>query len=313
MRQIFWLDNERILYNGYEPHVREIRKSDGRSVPKLGIYILDVRSNQLTRHADAEGFLCYRSGFIRYLVSYDVQSRVAVRREGRFGEEREIVIDMRELPRGHLLNELTCQYYDATGHATETGRRLPLLDKHGVLEYARQEPVAGSAMYPARLYPSNGEPPITLPLNGAAVFAPRVRYFEFANVYTVGYLPPQGQPSKWPKDPVHHVFLMGPAGHVTDVPISGGAWSDVTVSTFVLTRAGIVLYGGRLRRHLNPGTTGIYLVQGNRSIKLASGLLHGIGVSPNGCRVAVAMQTYAKTPDPTLVRIVELCGEEGSR
>jgi hypothetical protein len=311
IQQIFWLDDDRILYTGYEPSVREVRKEDGKSVTKRGIYVLDVRSNKVTRHADAEGFLCYRNGFVRYSVTFDPKSRIAVRREGRFGEEKEIVVDMKEQPTGHLVNPLTCDDYDARGNATERGKRLPLLNDHGVLEYARVGPIAGSPMFPARLYRFGGKEPITLGVDGAAVSEARVRYYEFADVYTVGYLPPPGLSTQWPKNAVHYIYLMNPKGDVTEVPISGGAWSDVPVHRFVLSKAGIVLYGGKLRKYLDPGTTGVYLVQGVRTLKLVSGLLSGIGVSPSGCSVAVAMTSYSKSPDPTTIRIIEFCGKEG--
>ena len=313
IQQIFWLDNDRILYSGYESAIRETRKNDGESVLKRGIYILNIRNNRLNRHADAEGFLCYRNGFVRYLVSFDVQTRVSVRREGKFGEEKESVADMKERPRGQLVNPLTCNDYDATGNATKVGKRLPLLDDHGVLEYARSGPEAGSPMYPARLFARDGSEPITLPLSGAAVSAERVRYYEFADTYTVGYQPPKGPSTQWPKNAVHFIYLMNPKGDVTEVPISGGAWSDIPVHRFVLSKAGIVLYGGKLRKYLDPGTTGVYLVQGVRTVKLVSGLLRGIGVSPSGCSVAVAMTSYSKVPDPTTIRIIEFCGKEGSK
>src|SRR5574342_743242 len=66
IKPIFWLDDDRILYSGYEPNVRETRKRDGISVSKLGVYVLDLRSYQLTRRADLYGALCYRDGYIRY-------------------------------------------------------------------------------------------------------------------------------------------------------------------------------------------------------------------------------------------------------
>ena len=93
IQSIFWLDEDRILYSGYEPNVRQIRKRDGKSVAKLGVYILDLRSNNLTRHADLEGFLCYRDGFIRYFASRDPESKTRIWREGKLGEEKEVVLD----------------------------------------------------------------------------------------------------------------------------------------------------------------------------------------------------------------------------
>ena len=307
IQQIFWLDDDRILYTGYESRVREIRKEDGKSVTKRGIYVLALRSNQLTRHADAEGFLCYRNGFVRYSVMFDPKSRVAVRREGRFGEEKEIVVDMKVQPAGHRLNPITCRDYDASSYKTGEGRSLPLLDGHGVLEFGQKGMPGNMEISAAKLHLANELGNVTLPFSGNAIFVSLIQYFEFADLYIGGYLAPEGPSSKWPKSAVHRIYLLKPDGTVSEIflPIVQG--SERRLSTFALTRAGLIFYGGELRRYLNPGTAGLYLLDGKRVVKIESGLLHGIGVSPDGCKVAAAMQTYAKTPDPTTIRVVDVC------
>ena len=307
IQQIFWLDEDRILYTGYEPSVREIRKEDGRSVTKRGIYVLDLRSNKLTRHADAEGFLCYRNGFVRYSVRFDVSSRIAVRRQGKFGEEKEIAVDMREQPAGHRLNQLTCRHYDASSYMTGEKRSLPLLDGHGVLEFGQKGMPGKLEISAAKLHLANGTGHVTLPISGNATYVSLIQYFEFANSYIAGYIAPKEPSSKWPKGAFHRIYLLKPEGTVEEIMIPVGPGSDRRLSSFALTRAGLMFYGGESRRYLNPGTAGLYLSDGNRTKKLESGLLHGIGVSPNGCKVAVAMQTYTKTPDPTTIRVVDVC------
>ncbi len=310
IQQIFWLDDYRILYTGYEPSVREIRRDDGKSVTKRGIYVLDLQSNKLTRHADAEGYLCYRNGFVRYLVTFDRKSRIAVRREGRFGAEKEIVVNMREQPAGHRLNQLTCRDYDASSYATGEARSLPLLDGHGVFEFGQKGMPGRLEISAAKLQLANGTGHVTLPLSGNATYVSLIQYFEFADSYIVGYLAPEGSPKEWPKASVHRIYLLKPAGTVTEILLPVVLGSDRRLSTFALTRAGLFFYGGEIRRYLSPGTAGLYLSDGKRVVKVESGLLHGIGVSPNGCRLAVAMQTYAKTPDPTTIRVVDVCTRE---
>lgn len=310
IQQIFWLDEDRILYTGYESSVRETRKEDGKSVTKRGIYVLDLRSNKLTRHADAEGFLCYRNGFVRYSVTFDRNSRIAVRREGRFGEEKEIVVDMREQPAGHRLNQLTCRDYDASSYATGEARLLPLLDGHGVFEFGQKGMPGRLEISAAKLQLANGTGHITLPISGNATYVSLIQYFEFANSYIAGYLAPEGPSKKWPKASVHRIYLLKPTGTVTEILLPVVPGSDRRLSTFALTRAGLFFYGGETRRYLSPGTAGLYLSDGKRVAKVVGGLLHGIGVSPRGCKLAVAMQTYAKTPDPTTIRVVDVCTRE---
>lgn len=308
MLPIYWLDEGTIIYNGYEPEVTEIRKSDGRTIAKDGVYVLDIERNLLTRHADASGFLCYRDGFVRYLTRYDDSSRVAVIREGKLGDEREFVVDRDAQSKRGRFNPLTCRDYDPHQRGNVSGDFLPLLDGHGVLEFGRRGPASRSEIYSAKLHLSDGTSQITLPISGDAISRSLIEYYAFANSYIVGYVAPKGPPSEWPKNATHRVYMLKSQGNVSEASIPGGAWSDRRLSTIVLTSAGIVFSGGQIRRYLNPGTAGLYLSNGNRVVKIESGLLHGIGVSPSGCKVAAAMQTYIKTPDPTTIRVVNVCG-----
>ena len=310
IKPIFWLDDDRILYSGYEPNVRETRKRDGISVSKLGVYVLDLRSYQLTRRADLYGVLCYRDGYIRYLARIDPESKSGVWREGKFGEEKEVILGESAKVRGRRLSSLTCRDYEGGVYGDDSGRRIPLLEQHGVIEYERRRESGSREVLPPLWRSTDGQKQVILPFTASAISPEWIRYYEFAKRYTVGYVAPQGPSTQWPKGAEHRVFLLSPDGIVSEKTISGGPWSKRRLATFVLTKAGLVVYGGELHRHLDPGTVGIYLALGHTSQKLASGLLHGIGVSPSGCRVAVAMQTYAKTPDPATIRIIDLCAKK---
>jgi hypothetical protein len=187
-----------------------------------------------------------------------------------------------------------------------------LLDGHGVLEFGRKGPPGKSEISAATLHFRDAKGRVTLSISGNAIFESLVRYFEFADSYIVGYLAPEGPPSAWPKGAVHRVYLLTPQGRISEHPIPGGPWNQRRLSTILLTQAGLVFYGGEIRRYLNPGTAGIYLTDGKRVVKMASGLLHGIGVSPSGCKVAAAMRSYERTPDPTTIRVFNVCSN-GSR
>lgn len=309
VQPIFWLDDDMILYTGWE-YASENGEQRGKKAIRRGIYVLDVRTNKARRHADAEGVLCYRSGYVRYTVKYDSKSRISIRREGTFGQEKEIVADMKQQP-GQGLNPLTCRYFDATGSATLRGKRIPLLDGHGVLEFSRvTDSKPGSPVHSARLFPASGKESIVLAINGAHVSESHIRYYEFADLYMIGYRAPPGLVSDWPMDAAHLVYLLRPSGVISEMTLPGGPWSKRRLSTIVLTRAGLVFHGGEIRRWLDPGTAGLYASNGTNVTKLISGQLSGIGVSPDGCRVAVGMNSFTKTGDPTSLRVVDVCGKE---
>lgn len=308
IQPIFWLDEYRILYRGYEPGSKEIASGQVRSASKLGVYVLDIRTNQVTRHADLFGNLCYRDGFIRYFVRSDPKLQTQVWREGKFGEEKEVIYEGRPNIRGQRISGLTCRDYLGGVYGDYKGRRIPLLDQHGVIEYEQRKEPGSKEELPPRWLSNDGSKQVILPFTAIALSPSWIRYYEFAQVYTIGYLAPKDSSSKWSESSQHSIYLLSPAGKVSVIEVSGGPWSKQRLVTFALTRAGVLVYGGELRRYKDPGTLGIYLVSGNVSRKLSSGLLHGIGVSPGGCRVAVAMQSFLKTPDPALIQIVEVCG-----
>jgi hypothetical protein len=312
IQPIFWLDEDRILYRGYEPSGNEVRGADGKTTSKLGVYVLDVRTNRNTRHADLYGYLCYRDGFVRYFARSDPTLQTQVWREGRFGEEKEVIYEGRPKIRGLRISGLTCRDYQAGVYGDYEGLRIPLLDQHGSIEYGRRKGPGSKEELPPRWLSSDGGTQVALPFTTVGISPSWIRYYEFANVYTIGYAPPQQSSSKWSASSQHRIYVLSTAGKVSEISISGGGWGEQRLSAFALTLAGVLVYGGELRRYKDPGTVGIYLVSGGTSRKISSGLLHALGVSPSGCRVAVAMQTYVKSPDPALIRIVELCGGGGN-
>ena len=155
---------------------------------------------------------------------------------------------------------------------------------------------------------SDGLKQVTLPFDAIAISSEWIQFYEFAKAYTIGYTAPRGTPTQWPKGAKHHVFLLAPDGEVTDIQIGGGPWSELRIAAFALTKVGIVVYGGALGGYLKPGTAGIYLATSKRQSENSEWPSSRYRCFAKWLQVAVAMQTYAKTPDPTRIRIVELCG-----
>ena len=306
---IFWLDDNRLLYEGYEPNLKWVRKGDGKEVVKKGVYVLDLLRDKHVRHADAEGFLCYRDGFVRYLLSYDGNSRVAIVREGKFGEERDVVHDRKAQSPSISLNPLTCLDYDRREISRISDYSAPLLPRHGVLEFGRRDRDKTIEYYPARVHPPQPGEPSTLPIDGQAIGGRQIAYFEFSDTYIVGYRAPSFAPrNQWPNGASHYVYTLIPPKEVQEIRIPGGPWSDqIPLRHFSLTSVGIVFAGGTIKGRPGQENVGLYLVRNSNVIKIASGLLNGVGVSPSGCKLAVAMQTLLKSPDPSIIRVFDFC------
>src|SRR5687768_2042409 len=63
---VYWLDNHRVIFNGAKPGDMETLP-DGRRVSRHAIYIWDLRTNSVTKYADAaRSVLCHADGYIRY-------------------------------------------------------------------------------------------------------------------------------------------------------------------------------------------------------------------------------------------------------
>lgn len=125
----------------------------------------------------------------------------------------------------------------------------------------------------------------------------------------------------WPKNLPRYAWWLEPGGKIAEVVIppamqnKRGYWDEL-----VPTKLGIATMsrGGWNSDH-DPGEQGVYLINGERVEKILDGTVDRMGVSPNGCRLAVANAPNNATDHLgeydkqfRTMKVIELCNPQES-
>ena len=327
-RPPYWLDNDRVLIAGYAPDDK-LLGDDGK--PKKGLYILDTRNNSYTRYADLGHYsrLCYDQEFVTYTVSGKMGDPVETNRqmEGTLGQEK-------MLPKGVRFNAdfsnnssyTDCPRVDPAKrlrveHAEPMRRGLAV---HAI--FLRQEdgyiladicnlpypectiPVKETFNSNVKLYQPGRKDPIDIPILAKELaLGSYIRYVEWANKYLI--VPanrkdtPYGYSYRLTGKAPYQIYLMTPSGQIETIPIPEGKW--LPSLNVVLTRAGLYLNG-------NPGTEqgeGGWWLKPNGKLKRIFDLSGQMGLSPDGCKLAVSTSSKRDKPQTHFVRIVDFCSK----
>jgi len=310
---IYWLDNERVLFGGYE--TSGPAQSTGKLVlGKPGLYEWNTRTGAHARHADLQDpiwTLCFRDGFVFYSVSGDHTGKYKVVRAGPLGKERQLdesvpwkdhpeLDQCRPYPREELRPESKFwKLRPGDGHVTAGGVRTGWGEK--IHSGNQNEPVTLH-----REHASAVELPI---LAKEMSYSAKFTYSEYAKRYV---LIPHTWRAKdlgklggsWPKGQPVPVYLIGPDGETTVVSVP--AEQGRPMGAFP-TRAGLFWISNNAPSGHSSQAGGWILKDGQR-IKLFAHLVNGAGVSPDGCRIAYASDPRARGEAPW-VSAINLCGE----
>jgi hypothetical protein len=120
-----------------------------------------------------------------------------------------------------------------------------------------------------------------------------VTYSEFRRAYVLysGIVEPD-RGSNWPIDTPRPVRLLHPGGDVEVIEIPYGPWISEGGSRIQLSAKGLVWgqsYESNPRRKAERG--GAYLFDGTKVIKLLRGEPTALVVSPNGCKLAMSVNS----------------------
>jgi hypothetical protein len=291
--QVFWLDNDRVLFNGADYNELVPRSGDGRRVPKSALFIWDTRTDRVTRYGDIDGRLCYADGYVNYLYKRGEESNTF--REGRLGAEVDRVIEKTRKNSDTELNELTCKEFqrkDFRPNPQQAGR--PLREGHGFLhlgpwdklkivqEYREEEPI--------HLHPEGGKPPIALPMDKREASHLLLSYSAFNDAYLMySPIPKSGRVgliTNWPNGKPQPLYVMRPDGQTTVIDVPYHVSRSGLGNDYWLVRPGVFMISDNRYR----GVEGGYLVRGGQFVRLMRGSIRAVGVSPDGCKVAVGIQ-----------------------
>ena len=302
-----WIDNERVIFQGYEPGKFGTKSpKDGHMYDITGLFIWDTATNAVTKHVSMEGLttLCVHAGEVTF-------AREGMLVTGKLGEEQRT-----PFPKKHWFNPNSCRYYTERPYWGEEGRKrrgIPLLEKHGYVNFGEQ------SMDPAKsrslvLYPPGNKEGVTLPLKSDQFEVPPV-YVDFADAYLLRAI-------QYTSDAAP-VWLLRPDGTVIQLlEARGDSWERMGWGHSYLTKNGLFLVGGRAG-YDTVGTAGAYLLKNNRPQQLIGGLVWNEAVSPNGCKVAFVHVPHSQAgadsfralqagkPGTRTLKMIDLCAGKG--
>ncbi len=290
-----WLDNERVIFQGYEPGKFGTKSpQDGHVYDITGLFVWYTDTNKVVKHESIEGLtsLCFHAGEVTFAKEGMLVS-------GQPGEEQRT-----SFPKKHWFNPVSCRYYTERPYWSEEGRQgrgIPLLEKHGYVDFGEQSMDPAKAR-PLVFYPHGNKDGVVLPLKSDQVEVPPM-YVEFADAYLL-----RGRQLTSDAVPA---WLLHPDGMVTNVlQPKGEAWERMGLGIYLLTKKGLLLTGGR-GNYSKVGTMGGYLLSEGKPVRIVPGLLRNLEISPDGCKIAFVHVLHSRAGAESFRALLE--GKPGTR
>lgn len=307
-----WIDNERVIFHGYEVgKVGHPSPDDGHPLAETGLFIWDTAKGIIAKYWDIDGVtpLCVFHDQVWFLLGINGDEKSRLQVSGKLGHEQQM-----KAIGGGALNGVSCRYYTPKPEwADERRVRRPLLEEHGYLDFGPWVNADRSDAARILFYRPNEKEPIILPLNPNHVVN-LFDYVEFENAYLIDSKRQTTYPAP--------VWLLRPDGTVTKIfEPTGKRWERMGWSFVHLTRKGLFFWGGSAG-YGSVGTAGGYLLVKGKPQKLIAGLVWNESVSPDGCKVAFVHVLHSQAgadsvkalregkPGSRTIKIIDLCKEE---
>ncbi|MDF0644873.1 MAG: hypothetical protein P0111_12655 [Nitrospira sp.] len=295
--RIYWLDNDRVIFTGYEINLEKIDKQ-GRYGREQNIYIWDTRENRRSVYVKHASLGCYFRGYIRYSILEGPSKK------GPMGQER-TYLDLhysKEIWEGEppeweesvKAHPITCKSYQSRGQLRDF---IELLPEHGYLDFRRQPDAHPGRPGPILFYRPEANEATRLPLNDNQVWPPLARYVEFLNAYVM-----------YAGSNQHTFWLLRPDGTITgrEVPEIHGGWHH-----FLPLRSGVLASGGSInvKKQGDPGNRGAYLLESDQIQKIVVGFINAMAVSPDGCKAVFVREPHDNLPTASraTLHLIDTC------
>jgi hypothetical protein len=292
---VYWLDDSRVIFNGAKPD--DIQQShDVRRVWNHAIYVWDLNTNAVSKYGDARrATLCYADGYIRYERQ---EGDETVTYAGPLGKEAEI--------RRRRMNEPVTQAEEEIGWNTHLscgaylpplpyplpGHKIGLKKGRGFLYLG--DMTRASKSQPVSYFRDGATKGLDLPMARWQLSPPTVVPSRLDATYLL-YGPHRAhQSAGWdlcPKVAISRtIYQLALDGTTSKIAIPAHEKFRCYVSRFDLVRGGILVFkGGGHTRNLDLSR--LYLVSNNKIVEVIRGVITDHNVSPNGCRLAVAVSS----------------------
>ncbi len=320
---IVWLDNQRVLFHGYKAVEQAKSPKEFHRFIDRGLYLWDTTTGSVAlydtfdKRSDGlllKSSLCVHDGVLSY-----VNRGVLI--SGKPGQETKT--NPPKYP--YWVNSHSCRYYDAKPVLVgEDHQTILLREEHGYLDLGtgpkpnyltlRMEQPNPSISF----YSTEAKKSFTLPMGWQEVGFIQVHYAPFSNRYLLSglqyYDEQRGFLPAWPRDAPHRVWWLSPDGTLEkeEVPDMIATLQGGSPRMFPI-RGGLFVISSNTRNMREPRAAGGFVVRGQAIQKTVTGMLKRAAVSPEGCRVAVVNDTYAKdrpVSERIRLQIIELCKGE---
>ena len=273
-----WLDNERVMFHGYEVgKVGQPSPDDGHPLAETGLFIWNTGKDTVTKYWDIDGPvpLCVFHDRVSFLLRLKNEDAIRLQVMGKLGEEEQI-----RTVGDDWVNSFSCRYHEKKPKWFDEKRvRVGLREEHGYLDFGPRAHVNGPDAVGLMLYRPNETEAVVIPLNPTRILN-LIEYAEFENAYVI-----KGIANTTDAVPV---WLLRPDGTVMKIlEPAGKAWEQFGWNTYHLTKKGLFLAGGS-GDYASVGTRGGYLLRsvGETPSRLIGGNVRSEAVSPDGCKVA---------------------------
>lgn len=194
------------------------------------------------------------------------------------------------------------------------GRRVirPLRPEHGFLDLGGSDDARWVAPEkdPVRWYPDAGKSRQDLSFSVKNPRAVSIAFSRYSGEYVVAELAPStekpGRVSSWPRGEPQQIHLWKPGGDARVLTVPYGNYSPIWHA--VTSRAGLVIVSTFAQIDKTIAGAGVTLFSGKASLHLASGTPNAYALSPDGCRLAVGLQTTeGRGLQPWRLHLIDLC------
>jgi hypothetical protein len=311
---IYWLDNERALFPAYA-NERRIGPGSKEDWAPPGLFIWDTKNNTYKRHADLQDgpwVLRFNNGFLCYSIDGDKGGEQKVIKAGRFGEEKLLPQDRPWKLHPELAQ---CREPEAEIRPEHQGAAVKRLrPEEGYIYIGRREKEGGKVIGAhnqndlVKFYRTGQAEPIELPILAKELGTSAVvSYSEYAGKYVIQPHTWRGgdvlrSVTTWPRGTRFPVYLLSRDGKVETIEIPYGTWDPIRV---FVTRRGLFWISNNAPS-ANSKQAGGWLLHQGKMTKQFDHLVAAAGVSPDGCKIAYAINDFnRKTRE--YVQVIELC------
>ena len=292
-----WLDNDTVVF--YSEQRAQIKPGTQGPPPvhEAGYYVWDTAKGTVSKDSSLEDAakVCVQGNVVTFLRKShtDEKKWLVVTREK--GQET-----VTPLMKTEWFNRFSCRYYqEAPEWAILNHETLPLMEGHGFLDWSSEQEVQPRQNRRIVFCQHGHDEGIKLSIRMRQVFRSTVRYAPFKDayfLYPIAYVDPQTEQESpvglWPEGKPVPMWWLAPDGKVTTEEVPYMPFMRSGSRGFFPTREGVFMYTHNTDGLGKPGDAGGYISQNGKVMKLTTGMVEQVSVSPDGCKVAFIHDPY---------------------